>query len=160
MADFAPWIFPGEADVPRFYTALGIELFTLGVQLSEITKEALSNKWLLWFGKNSFAVYLLHGTLLRTVLVWMFYGTIIPPDAQIAVDEKGDIIPPEPLHLRAPPFLAISLIVWFVIVYFIADLWTKHIDAFCGRVTQALEAYVFDADNDEKASRYPLICVT
>ena len=159
MADFAPWLFPYEADVPRFYTALGIELFTLGVQLSDVTKEFLSNKYLLWLGKNSFAVYLLHGTLLRTVLVWMFYGAIVPPNPNMTVNDKGEIPPTEPLHLLAPPFLIIGLAIWFGIVYFIADFWTKHIDGFCGRVTQALEAYVFD-DNDEKASRYPLICVT
>ncbi len=33
--------------------------------------------------------------------------------------------------------------IWFVIVYFLANLWTKYVDPWCARMTQKLEAYVF-----------------
>jgi hypothetical protein len=155
-ADFAHWstimgqhsvlIFPKNCDTPRFYTGVGLVFISLGIHFSNGIKGFLSNKYLLWFGKNSFAVYLLHGVLIRTLLTWMMLGIHIPADV---INEQGQVVPGPPLRLESRVRWYIMLPIWFVILYYIASLWTKHVDAFCGRVTQKLEKYVFVGSDAE-----------
>jgi peptidoglycan/LPS O-acetylase OafA/YrhL len=137
------YIFPMDSDVPRFYTGLGLNFIVLGIQLSPIAKDLLATQALLWFGKQSFAVYLLHGTLMRTVLVWMLYGTSVPPSYE-TMNDMGEIIPPTNVPMRGPIVVFISLPIWLCIVYGCAYLWTTHVDTMCARLTQRLERYVFE----------------
>ncbi|TGO47928.1 hypothetical protein BCON_0258g00070 [Botryotinia convoluta] len=136
------WIFPNDPDVPRFYSGLGLELIALGIHFSPLCKDFLANKYLLWFGKNSFAVYLIHGTLLRTLLIWMLYGVSMPEDS---VDEKGETVRGV-LHMCGRFRWYSMLLVWFVILYAMANAWTKWVDPWCGKVTQRWERYVFEED--------------
>src|SRR6187551_1442771 len=53
------YIVPRDADFPRHTTGLGLELISLGLYFSPWLRDMLSNQWLLWLGKQSFAVYLL-----------------------------------------------------------------------------------------------------
>ena len=141
MTEMAKWVFPSShPDTPRFYTGLGLTFISLGLHFSEISKSILSNKYLLWAGKNSFAVYLLHGTLMRTILVWMLYGVAIPPDI-IKPDGTVQAAPYVKMGGRASWYFCLSI--WFVVLYYLANVWTTHIDAFCARITQKLEKYVF-----------------
>jgi peptidoglycan/LPS O-acetylase OafA/YrhL len=154
--DFMPWsnymlqtsflIFPKEAEIPRFYTGIGLLFIALGIHFSTFVKNVLSSQHLLWFGKNSFAVYLLHGTLLRTLLVWMYFGIHTPPDI---INEQGQPAPGPPLKLCGRARFWFWLPIWLVILYSIANLWTKHVDPWCARLTQKIEKYVFDDGKDE-----------
>jgi len=74
------WLLPEGYDAPRYFTAFGLELIVLGIHFSPTVRKFLSNNLLLWLGRNSFAVYLLHGSLLRSVLTWMMYGIRMPKD--------------------------------------------------------------------------------
>ncbi|MCV5073210.1 hypothetical protein OFB51_24735, partial [Escherichia coli] len=42
--------------------------------LSPSLQNLLSHRLLLWLGHHSFAVYLTHGTILRTLGMWIVYG--------------------------------------------------------------------------------------
>lgn len=148
MSGLAPLIFPTEAEVPRYYSGLGLEFIALGIHFSPAVKDVLSNKYLLWFGKNSFAVYLLHGTLLRTIFVWMTFGMRLPPD----VERDGRMVPGPNLPVCGRVRWYISLILWLPILYSVANLWTKHVDPFCARLTQRLERYCFE---DQQAPQPP-----
>jgi hypothetical protein len=156
MLDAAHLIFPDEAEIPRYYSGLGLEFIALGIHFSPAVKDVLSNKYLLWFGKNSFAVYLLHGTLLRTIFVWMTFGLRLPPD----VEEDGKMVPGPPLEVCGRPMWYLALAIWFPILYTVANLWTKHVDPFCARLTQRLERYCFEDQagpmSREKPSLSPL----
>lgn len=144
MTQMAAYIFPPDhPDTPRFYAGIGFTFIALGLQFSDLAKVVLSNKYLLWAGKNSFAVYVLHGTLMRTILVWMLYGIMYIPDM---IKEDGTI--------EAAPYVKMGgqlrwyfwVPVWFVIQYWLANLWTTYVDSFCARVTQNLEKHVFEEE--------------
>jgi hypothetical protein len=148
MLKLSDYIFPpNHPDTPRFYTGLGLTFLAVGIHFSDFVKALLSHKYLLWLGKNSFAVYLLHGTLLRTVLVWMEYGFIPPQDI---VNDDGTVHEGKHLELGGRLRFWFWIPVWFVLQYYLANLWTSYVDPFCARVTEKIEKYVFE-DEEEKS---------
>lgn len=160
MFQLAHYIFPPDVNIGKRYTALGIDLIILAIYISPSTKEFLSSRLLLWLGKQSFAVYLVHGTLLRTVLCWMLYGITGQPwegepvdgNGQPILDENGQPLHPHWLPLRPPWVVAISIPAWIMIVYLCASLWTAYVDPFCARVTQWLERLMFvEEEKDPEA---------
>lgn len=139
-------IFPPEVNIGKRYTALAIDLIILAIFFSPSTKDFLSNRILLWLGKQSFAVYLIHGTMLRVVLCWMLYGISGQPweGPEAMTDDQREWLP-----LRPPWVVAISIPVWIGLVYLLAALWTTYVDSFCASLTQKLEKSIFV--EDEKA---------
>jgi peptidoglycan/LPS O-acetylase OafA/YrhL len=134
-------LFPRDSHLPKRFTAVGIDMLVLGIHLSSSVKGFLSNKYCLWLGKNSFAVYLVHGTLLRTLLIWMIYGVRTLPESDLAL---GHYLP------RAGKLtFAVALPFWFAVVYGVAHLWTVHVDSLCAAVTHRLEHYLCK-EEDEK----------
>lgn len=174
-AQWSPWshnllklsryIFPNNVHVSKRYTALGIDITAFGLQACHPVKEVMSNRFFLWLGRNSFAVYLVHGTLLRTVLAWMLYGITGQP-WHPTVNDAGETVLPPWLHRRAHgvAFLAI-LAIWFPILYYSAHLWTTYVDSWCATLTKRLEDRVFipegetedEASNEKVSSRGPLL---
>lgn len=143
MFKLAEYIFPPEVNIGKRYTALAIDLIIFAIYISPSTKDFLSNRLLLWLGKQSFAVYLLHGTLLRVVLVWMLYGISGQPweGGEAATDDERDWIP-----LRPPWVVGICIPIWIGIVYACAAAWTAYVDTFCASMTQKLERAVCEKD--------------
>jgi peptidoglycan/LPS O-acetylase OafA/YrhL len=152
MLKLAHYIFPPNVDIGKRYSAIGIDLIVFAIYISPSTKDFLSSRLLLWFGKQSFAVYLVHGTLLRTVLCWMIYGITGQPwdgepvdgNGNRILDENGDPLPPHWIPRRPSWVLAISMPAWFALVYLCASLWTSYVDPFCAKMTQKLENLMFD----------------
>lgn len=160
MYEMAYYLFPPDVDIGKRYTALGVDLLIFAIYISPSTKTFLSNRLLLWLGKQSFAVYLVHGTLLRTVLCWMLYGITAQPWEE-SVDENGNSVLPPWIPIRAPWAVGISIPVWIVIVYVCASLWTRYVDTFCARITQKLEEWMFvdDEKGEVGVSALPLASV-
>ena len=157
LFNLSSYIFPPNVNVGRRYTALGADLVIWAIYISPGIRDFLSNRLFLWLGKQSFAVYLVHGTLLRTVLVWMLYGISGQPWEEV-VNENGELVPVAWLPRRASWVFAISIPTWLVIVYICASLWTRYVDAFCARLTQSLEDLM--CEESEKPQRtLPLISV-
>lgn len=146
MFDLAQYIFPPDVNIGKRYTALGVDLIILAIYLSPSTKDFLSNRFLLWLGKQSFAVYLIHGTMLRVILCWMLYGISGQPweGGEAQTDDQRDWLP-----IRPPWVVAISIPVWIGLVYACAAAWTAYVDTFCASMTAKLERAVFV--DDEKA---------
>lgn len=143
-------ILPRDPDFPRFASGIGLEFISLGIHFSPCIRDLLSGRYLLWLGKQSFAVYLLHGPLLRTVLCWMLYGISMPPDV---VNDKGEKVPGT---LRFPGgwHLLLALLFWMPLNYGIAALWTTYVDPWCARMTERLVGYV-TIDVNEKETLLP-----
>jgi peptidoglycan/LPS O-acetylase OafA/YrhL len=142
MGHTSIYIFPKDNETPRYYSGIGLEFIALGIHFSPSAKKVLSSKYLLWFGKNSFAVYLLHGALLRSVLVWMLFGFSVPPDI---IKEDGRHEPAPKMKFTASRARwYFWLPIWFVMLYYIANLWTKYVDPWCARVTERFVKYVFE----------------
>lgn len=163
MKDAAHYIFPPEVNIGRRYSALGVDLIIAAIYISPATKEFLSSSLLLWLGKQSFAVYLIHGTLLRTVLCWSLYGITGQPwngqpthgNGNPALDDHGGPLQPQWIPIRAPWVVGISIPAWTVLVYFCASLWTKYVDSFCANMTHKLEKLMFQEDEKSEAVKPP-----
>ena len=82
---------PISGELSRYIHSVGAQIFILGLHFSDLAKKALSNRLFVWMGKRSFAVYLIHPLFIRTVLVWVMYGTIKLPND---FDDYGKPIPP------------------------------------------------------------------
>jgi peptidoglycan/LPS O-acetylase OafA/YrhL len=149
---FSTYILPEGYDVPRFFTGFGLELIALSIYFSPPLKSLLSSNFFLWLGKNSFAVFLIHGTLIRTVLTWCFYGVGLPQSVQV---EEGKWIPGPNLTMKGPLVRAFWTPLWFGLLYVLAGVWTRVIDPLCARWTLDIERYVF-AEN-EKARMSPTL---
>lgn len=151
LKEWGDYVFPEGSNYPKRWSAVGVDLIIMSIFLTNWSKEFLSSRLLLWLGKQSFAVYLLHGMLLRTVLVWMIYGTKSEPWVW-TVDDQGMSVPPEWIPRRGPWVFAVSIPCWLVMVYVCATLWTNYVDPFCARITQRLENACVEQDS-EKISR-------
>ncbi|OJJ79592.1 acyltransferase family protein [Aspergillus glaucus CBS 516.65] len=162
MYEMAYYIFPPEVNIGKRYTSLGVDLIIFAIYISPSTKDFLSNRLLLWLGKQSFAVYLVHGTLLRTVLCWMLYGITAQPWDPI-FDENGEFAVEPWIPIRGPVVVGISIPVWIAIVYVCAAGWTRYVDTFCARITMRLEEWMFVGDEKSgaggEALALPLVSV-
>jgi hypothetical protein len=160
MKDASHYIFPPEVNIGRRYSALGVDLIIAAIYISPTTKEFLSSSLLLWLGKQSFAVYLVHGTLLRTVLCWCLYGITGQPwegqptdgNGNPILDEHGEPLHPQYIPIRAPWVVAISIPAWIALVYFCASMWTTYVDPFCARMAHKLEKMMFQQDEKSEAA--------
>lgn len=154
MLKAAHYIFPPDVNIGKRYSAIGVDLIIFAIFISPSTKDFLSNQLLLWLGKQSFAVYLVHGTLLRTVLCWMLYGITGQPwegqpvdgNGQPLLDENGKPLHPHWIPIRPPWVVGISIPAWIALVYLCASLWTAYVDPFCAKITQKLENMMFEQD--------------
>ncbi|GAM38608.1 hypothetical protein TCE0_033f09466 [Talaromyces pinophilus] len=155
MFEWAPYLFPLGSNYGKRWTAVGMDMIIMSIFLSNWSKEFLSSSILLWFGKQSFAVYLIHGTLLRTVLVWMIYGISGEPWVWTQ-DPEGNPVPPPWLPRRAPWVFAVSIPCWFVLLYSCAVAWTTFVDPFCARLTQRIEKAFFDDGNEKGPELIPM----
>jgi len=148
LKQLSTYILPQGFDTPRFFTAFGLELITLSIHFSPRLKDLLSNRYFLWLGKQSFGVYLIHGTLIRWILAWCLYGITLPAPTQ---DDKHEWHPGPKLKLRGPLVQIICIPPWFVLLYSLAHLWTEYVDPVCARWTVAIEKYVWANANHEMA---------
>jgi peptidoglycan/LPS O-acetylase OafA/YrhL len=140
-------ILPENPDFPRFASGIGLELVTLGLHFGPWVREhLLSSRYLLWLGKQSFAVYLLHGPLLRWILVWMLYGVNLPADG---LDDKGELVAGPALPFPGRGRYIVALTFWIPLSYGVAVLWTTYVDPWCARMTELLVGRVL-LRRDEK----------
>ncbi|KAK6087027.1 hard surface induced protein 3 [Seiridium cupressi] len=145
LFSFLVRILPKDPDFPRFGSGLGLEFITLGIHFSPFLKDVLSGKYLLWLGKQSFAVYLLHGPLLRWLLCWMVYGTHLPADV---VNDQGETVPGQ-LKYPGAWKLMLWLPIWLPLNYAVANLWTTYVDPWCAQFTEQIVTHVKET-YDEK----------
>ncbi|KAI8933752.1 hypothetical protein NX059_009466 [Plenodomus lindquistii] len=144
------WIIPkGAASYPKRFTAIGWDLMVTGIWLSPTLQNIFSNKLFMWVGRNSFAVYLTHGTVLKVGLSRLIYGWSTAP-YHVEQPEGGEAI--HHWIPRSTNWLvwALAIPTFFVVEYTIAHLWTTYVDAQCARATKWLEETMFEKNEDEK----------
>ena len=91
-------------------------------------------------------MYLIHGSLLRSILVWMYFGIHLPGDIIV---EGGGVQKAGPLKICGRFQFWFWLPIWLGIVYALANVWTRFVDPWCARVTERLVKYVFEEPQQE-----------
>ncbi|PVH94737.1 hypothetical protein DM02DRAFT_181151 [Periconia macrospinosa] len=146
------FLFPSDHDGPKRWSSVAWHLIALGFWLSPTLQTIFSNKLFMWLGRNSFAVYLTHGTLLRVVLVRLVYG--LTPAAYYIENADTE----EPIQHWIPRsqnwfVWVVELPIWFGLLYIVAHLWTTYVDSWCAKATRTLEEAMFVKEEDEKTPR-------
>jgi peptidoglycan/LPS O-acetylase OafA/YrhL len=131
---------PVERESPRGAMALGCQLLVLCIIMSPWLRRLLSARPLLWLGKVSFGIYLLHGPILRSLLtICLYLGSTLQP---FAVDGEPDVMElryPTPGGLR----IACSLVVFVITVGSAAHVWTMKMEPIFAKITKSAEQLMF-----------------
>jgi peptidoglycan/LPS O-acetylase OafA/YrhL len=140
LASLAETFFPKDANVSRYYASLGAQMICLGVMLSPSLRRMLSHPMLLWFGSISFPLYLVHGPLMRSVLVYLLY---LPMAIGFEPVLRADGTPDPESYISTPsPFrLGVILVMFFAFLLYVVQQWAKHIEPKMGALTAALERF-------------------
>lgn len=125
-------------------TTVGVQFCAIAIFLSPVLRDALSHPWLTWLGHHSFAVYLVHGTILRTAGMWIVYGMNTDAWRPAGQNQDGSQRPEQFLVSKGRGHVQVAIIVFTALTYTAAWAWMKYVDQACARVTQWLENLVFD----------------
>lgn len=143
-------VVPLGSDPPRRFSSACVQLCAIAIFLSPPMREALSHRLLLWLGRHSFAVYLVHGTILRTVGIWIVYGITGEPWTPAGKNPDGTEMEQEWLPPISGHRKKLAVVVFVTLTYVAAWAWMKWVDTACATATQWLENKVFE-DEDHAA---------
>jgi peptidoglycan/LPS O-acetylase OafA/YrhL len=140
-ADWMPWsrvivwtasmIVPAGGEINRYVVSVGTTMVMYGVFFSPDARRILAHPVMNFLGRISFPVYLLHNTLIRTVLSWMVYRHDFMMQGLHPVDENGN-----PRWLARGGFVSFwtSILAFYACLIYSAHLWTIHVDPHCEKV--------------------------
>lgn len=151
LKNIGDWIIPKDAaSYPKRFTAIGWDLMVTGIWLSPTLQSIFSNKLFMWVGRNSFAVYLTHGTVMKVGLARLIYGLSTAPYSVEEPADGGDKIYHYIPRSNNWFVWAIAIPTFFVVEYTIAHLWTTYVDSWCAKATKWIEEKMFESNEDEK----------
>ncbi|PGH01573.1 hypothetical protein GX51_05138 [Blastomyces parvus] len=136
-------ITPASADrfIGRYWVNIGCSVLMTGVFFSRNARRLLTLPLFNFLGRCSFPVYLLHNTLLRSLLVWMVYGASAwDRAAWAAVKEDGA---PAELARGGWATFAVAVPVFYGVLYAVAYLWMERVDPQCARVVNWMREKMF-----------------
>lgn len=156
--DWTPWsnfllhwhhkLAPHNAELMRFWPTIGAQILTLSFVMSPHFRRALSRPWLLWLGKISFPLYLLHGSFMRSILAWILFSR-----QQITeIEEGGKKFMRYPLP-GTPTFL-VAMPIFFVILFTATHFWAIKVEPYFGIMTKTAEDIMYD--KSEKSTALPV----
>jgi len=125
----------------RMYGSLGGILLVLGILISPHARWALSRSVPTWLGKVSFAIYLIHGTMLRTVFAWVLHlGQGLAVFGEFLEDGSEYRFERYPV----PGFwkCAFATVVMAVCTCAASQLWNMKLEPLFAKITTKLEGLV------------------
>lgn len=136
----------GDYSIHRLYGTIGGVLLLASIIISPHARHALSRPPLRWLGKISFAIYLLHGTILRSLFAWMlFCGSEMQEFQDMEQPSgwpEGFLVP----HMRYPLPSTLRCVVATVVslaaILFVSHLWNLKIEPWCASLTGLVEKLV------------------
>ena len=146
-------IFKAKTEFSRNWGSVGSSLILLGCLYSPHAKAGLSHPYLVWMGKVSFSIFLIHGFLIKSFLCWMLYWNAEAPSM---VDDEGSQYTGWLPHVRGPK-LAFSLLAFFAVLYPLAWGWYFYVESACGRAVQWVEEWMLDEEFKTPRPLVPLL---
>lgn len=150
LAEIGLFVFPAGAEYWRFWSAIGAQLMTAAVLLCPSLQKILSHPALIWLGGLSFPLYLIHGPLMRSFLVWMVFGfqkpvTYCSKDSDDNTETSWVQVPfPENWVWYA------TIPVFFFVLLLTAHLWTLTVEPYCAWMTGRMEETVYGQPQPEE----------
>lgn len=138
MRDFIVKVTPFATDASRYWVSVGTTTLMIGIFFSKNARRFLTLPLFNFLGRVSFPVYLLHNTVIRTVMVWMAYGQSAANTP--LMDEQGNLLQ---LRRASPMTFVFILPVFYAILYLIAYAWTLYVDPFCAKVVNWMKNLMF-----------------
>lgn len=120
-----------DTDVRRYWDHLGASTVLLGIFFSRNARRLLTSPIFNFVGRVSFPVYLMHNTMIKTVLTWMVY---LPSAMNPPRNEKGE---PMDLQRGSTIHIFIAVALFYYILYRLAALWVQYIDPVCAKIVNA-----------------------
>jgi peptidoglycan/LPS O-acetylase OafA/YrhL len=131
---------------PRFIGSTGALILCFAILISPHLRRALSVKPLRWLGKLSFPIYLLHGTVMRTVLAWVvFAGQPLEAFPLERPTEERDTI-----YRFAQPGtarIATGIVLMAAVTLGASHLWANNFEPAFGKITAWAESKMKSAGN-------------
>ena len=134
-------IFPTYAFVDRTWPTIGAALLCFTIIMSPHLRFALSRRPLLWLGKISFPLYLLHGSFMRSILSWLLFAKQRLVEFEERNGNETYVVMKYPLP-RWPTFVLVMPI-FFTVLLFATHYWAKKVEPHFGAITKTLEDVVF-----------------
>ncbi|KIX01611.1 uncharacterized protein Z518_09337 [Rhinocladiella mackenziei CBS 650.93] len=145
------------ASLDRMYGSLGGLLLMVGILISPHARWALSSRPLIWLGKVSFAIYLLHGMIVRTIFAWILHfghpKELIPESTQNGAEYHVERYPVPGFSQRAFATIILALCVGAA-----SHEWTMKMEPLFAKITTKLEGLVtgkFYIELKSKETRTP-----
>lgn len=153
-------VIPGSATnfINRYWVNIGVSTLALGIFTSRTARKILSLPLFNFLGRVSFAVYLLHDTLIRTLMVWMIYGVNAGKTDLSVLNDKGQPINRVPAASGIVFLFAVP--VFYITLYALAHLWTRYVDAWCGTAMNRIRVLMFRPADNSSVSAAPAAAIT
>lgn len=143
-------VVPTGGEINRFLISFGTIVFVFGVFFSRGARRLLSNSLLNFVGRVSFPIYLLHGTLIRTVVSWTVYSRSILQKGLHPVDDAGNAM----FYERGGPLtFTVALVIFYFILICVAYLWTVFVDPPCEQIVAWATKKAFGETEDVQSAR-------
>ncbi|OAX84013.1 hypothetical protein ACJ72_01629 [Emergomyces africanus] len=129
---------PVRTDTSRYWVSVGTTTLMIGIFFSRNARKILTHPVFNFLGRVSFPVYLLHNTLMRTVLVWLLYAHAAATTPKS--DAQGNVI-----QLIRPSTFAFVFILptFYAILYAVAFAWTLYVDPLCAKAVDFMKNVMF-----------------
>ncbi|KAJ5469624.1 hypothetical protein N7539_009242 [Penicillium diatomitis] len=148
--DWMPWsrainnlavlVVPAGGEVNRYVISVGTTLFSFGVFFSQDARQVLSHSIMNFLGRISFPIYLIHNTLIRTILTWLVYRDSAMREGLHPVNAEGN-----PKYLKRGGILTfiLGLSIFYAALFYTSYLWTIYVDPPCGRLVAWMSEKAF-----------------
>lgn len=144
LYDLGTNITPGHSELARFWPGIGAQILCASIMVSQTLRQLLSGELLAYLGGISFSLYLLHGTLMRTVLAWMTFGP--------AILSGRDLVPPSGYYAQpGDGWFLLILPLFLAFLMAVVHIWSVKVEPIFARATKNLEDLVTGGKESRKS---------
>lgn len=139
-------LIPNGGEVNRYVVSLGTTFFVFGVFFSRDARRLLSHPVMNFLGHISFPIYLIHNTLIRTVLSWLLYLQSLWTKGLDPLDAEDK----PTYHTRGGILtFAIAMPIFYISLIFASHLWTVYVDPQCEKLVSGFAKKAFGDEDPE-----------